>query len=128
MSFQKAKEFFEAAGLAECVMECKESRAAVEHAAQDAGCEPARIGKSMSFLPGGKAMLIVTAQDAKIDNQKSKACFGQKAKMIPGAEVENYVGYAPGGVCPFVIPGSVKVYLDESLRRFDMVYPAALCV
>ncbi|MCI5707636.1 MAG: YbaK/EbsC family protein [Odoribacter sp.] len=79
----------------------------------------------MSFFVGNEAILIVAAGDVKIDNKKYKEFFHQKAKMIPFDEVEKYVGHAPGGVCPFVIPEGVKVYLDVSLKRFEIVYPAA---
>ena len=70
-------------------------------------------------------LLIVTAGDARIDNKKYKEHFHQKAKMIPGELVEQYVGHAPGGVCPFVIPEKTRVFLDVSLKRFEIVYPAA---
>ena len=102
-----------------------QSSATVEAAAIAVGCEPARIAKTMSFLVGDEAILIVAAGDVKIDNKKYKEFFHQKAKMIPFDEVEKYVGHAPGGVCPFVIPEGVKVYLDVSLKRFEIVYPAA---
>ena len=103
----------------------QQSSATVELAAQAVGCEPAHIAKTMSFLQGDNAVLIVTAGDVKIDNPKYKARFHQKAKMIPGDLVESYIGHAPGGVCPFAIKEGVPVYLDESLKRFETVYPAA---
>ena len=72
-----------------------------------------------------KPVLIVTEGTAKLDNHKYKSLFHMKAKMIPYDEVEAYVGHAPGGVCPFGVNEGVAVYLDESLRKFDTVYPAA---
>ncbi len=125
MSFDAVKDYFKNLGMEELVLRFDVSSATVELAAEAVGVEPARIAKTMSFLVGGEPILIVTAGDTKIDNPKYKQQFHEKAKMIPYGEVEEYVGHAPGGVCPFVIKDGVKVYLDESLKRFDTVYPAA---
>ena len=125
MSLEKVKQYFRGVGLEDRVKVLAQSSATVEAAAIAVGCEPARIAKTMSFLAGDEAILIVAAGDVKIDNKKYKEFFHQKAKMIPFDEVEKYVGHAPGGVCPFVIPEGVKVYLDVSLKRFEIVYPAA---
>ncbi len=125
MSFNKVYEFFKEKGLADRVMEFDESSATVELAAQAIGCEPARIAKTMSFLIDDKAILIVTAGNVKIDNKKYKAYFHTKAKMIPWDDVEEYIGHAPGGVCPFAVKEGISVYLDTSLKAFDTVYPAA---
>lgn len=125
MSLEKVKQYFHEFGLEDRVKVLSQSSATVEAAAVAVGCEPARIAKTMSFLVGDEAILIVAAGDVKIDNKKYKEFFHQKAKMIPFDEVEKYVGHAPGGVCPFVIPEGVKVYLDVSLKRFEIVYPAA---
>ena len=94
-------------------------------AAQALGVEPGMIAKTMSFLIGEEATLILTEGTARVDNRKYKDTFHMKAKMIPFEEVENWIGHAPGGVCPFGIKEGVKVYLDESLKQFDTVYPAA---
>ncbi len=125
MSLEKVKQYFDSFGLGQRVHELAQSSATVEKAAVAVGCEPERIAKTMSFLLGEEPILIVTAGDARIDNKKYKEYFHQKAKMIPGELVEQYVGHAPGGVCPFVIPSNTKVFLDVSLKRFDIVYPAA---
>lgn len=125
MSLEKVKQYFHEFGLEDRVKVLSQSSATVEAAAVAVGCEPARIAKTMSFFVGNEAILIVAAGDVKIDNKKYKEFFHQKAKMIPFDEVEKYVGHAPGGVCPFVIPERVKVYLDVSLKRFEIVYPAA---
>mgnify|MGYP004614491431 FL=1 len=87
--------------------------------------EPGMIAKTLSFLEGDKAILILAEGTARIDNHKYKEKFHTKAKMIPFEEVEEYIGHAPGGVCPFGIKEGVEVYLDESLKKFDTVYPAA---
>jgi prolyl-tRNA editing enzyme YbaK/EbsC (Cys-tRNA(Pro) deacylase) len=125
MALEKVISYFEHTGLRDRVMVFEQSSATVELAALAVGCEPAHIAKTMSFLQGDKAILIVTAGDARIENKKYKALFHQKAKMIPWDEVEGYIGHAPGGVCPFEIKEGVITYLDESLKRFETVYPAA---
>lgn len=125
MALEKVIAYFDQLGLRDRVKVFDQSSATVELAAQAVGCEPARIAKTMSFLLGEQAILIVTAGDARIDNKKYKETFQQKAKMIPGELVESYVGHAPGGVCPFAIKADVPVYLDVSLKRFETVYPAA---
>ena len=105
-------------------MEFPVSSATVELAAQALGCEPCRIAKTLSFLVGEDPILIVTAGDVKIDNSKYRAQFGKKAKMLKPDQVEKMVGHAVGGVCPFAVKEGVKVYLDESLKRFQTVFPA----
>ena len=97
----------------------------VEHAAQAIGCIPAQIAKTMSFLVEGAPVMIVMAGDAKVHNSKYKAFFHQKAAMIPWDQVEVLTGHMPGGVCPFARNEGIKVYLDVSMKRFDVVYAAA---
>lgn len=125
MSIEKVKEYFEQFGIADKIQEFSVSSATVELAAQALGCEPERIAKSMSFSVDGKPILIICAGDSKIANAKYKAKFGTKAKMLSFDEVEEKIGHAVGGVCPFAINNSVDVFLDESLKGFDFVYPAA---
>ena len=106
------------------VREFAVSSATVELAAQALGCEPCRIAKTLSFMVDGRAILIVAAGDARVDNPKYKAQFGTKAKMLTPEEAETMVGHAVGGVCPFAVNDGVTVYLDESLKRFETVFPA----
>ena len=101
MSLEKALGYLEKAGYREHVIQLGESTATVAMAAEALGVEPGRIAKTMSFLQGDKAVLIITEGTAKIDNRKYKDTFHVKAKMIPFEEVENIIGHAPGGVCPF---------------------------
>lgn len=124
MSIEKVKAYFRAFGMEERIMEMETSSATVELAAQAVGVEPARIAKTLSFKVQDQAVLIVAAGDARVDNKKYKAYFGAKAKMLTPEEVVSYIGHAIGGVCPFAIPESVAVYLDESLKRFQTVFPA----
>ena len=125
MSIEKVREYLSSYGLAEKIIEFDVSSATVELAAAALSCEPCQIAKSMAFLMGEGAILGVAAGDVKIDNPKFKAEFGAMAKMVPFAEVEQCVGHAAGGVCPFAVKDGVAVYLDESLKRFEPVYPAA---
>ena len=125
MSIEKARKHLASYGLAEKIIEFDVSSATVELAASALGCEPCQIAKSMAFLMGEGAILVIAAGDVKVDNAKFKAEFGTKAKMVPFAEVEQYVGHAAGGVCAFAVKQDVKIYLDESLKRFEIVYSAA---
>ena len=125
MSFEKAREDLKAKGLEDHVIVLNESSATVAEAAHALGVEPTMIAKTLSVLQGETPVLIVTEGTARLDNHKYKSLFHIKAKMIPYEEVEPLVGHAPGGVCPFGINEGVEVYLDESLRKFETVYPAA---
>jgi prolyl-tRNA editing enzyme YbaK/EbsC (Cys-tRNA(Pro) deacylase) len=124
MSLERVIKYFDGVGLGQRVVEREQIGATVEQAAVSIGCEPARIAKTMSFFLDEKAALIVMAGDAKIDNIKYKACFHQKAKMIPGELVETYIGHLPGAVCPFAVNEGVRVFMDVSLKRFDIIYTA----
>lgn len=125
MSIERVRNYFEELGMGDKVHEFAQTTATVEEAAIALGCAPELIAKTMSFIQDEKPMIIVTAGDAKIDNKKYKAQFQQKAKMIPREQVEELIGHAPGGVCPFAIDQAIPVYLDVSLQRFETVYPAA---
>ena len=125
MSIEKVKTYFGAFGMEDRILEPEASSATVEEAANALGCEPARIAKTMSFLTENGPILIVMAGDARTDNKKFKDEFHEKARMIPWDQVEELTGHAPGGVCPFAANSGVAVYLDESLKRFTTVFPAA---
>lgn len=125
MSFEKARDWLAARGFAGRIRIFEASSATVELAAMAVGCAPNQIAKTMSFLVEEQPILIVAAGDVRIDNKKYKAWFHKKAKMIPPEQVEAAVGHAPGGVCPFAVLPGTAVYLDRSLCRFDVVYPAA---
>lgn len=125
MAIEKVREYFRGLGIEDRIREFPVSSATVELAAEALHCEPCRIAKTLSFMVDGGAVLIVAAGDAKVDNPKYKARFGTKAKMLSPEEVVTLVGHAVGGVCPFAVNQGVKVYLDESLRRFGTIFPAA---
>lgn len=124
MSIEKVRAYFQTKGIEERIQEFDCSSATVALAAKALGCEENRIAKTLSFRVGEKAVLVVAAGDAKIDNPKYKAQFGTKAKMLSVDEVEPAIGHAVGGVCPFVVNDGVETYLDVSLKRFETVFPA----
>ena len=124
MAIDRVKTYFRQYGMEEKVKQFDVSSATVELAAQALSCEPARIAKTLSFMVEGHAILIVAAGDVKIDNHKYKEQFHTKAKMLSPEEAETLVGHAIGGVCPFAVNEGVTVYLDESLKRFETVFPA----
>ena len=124
MAIDRVKTYFKQYNMDNKIQEFAVSSATVELAAAALHCEPQRIAKTLSFMVNGHAVLVVTAGDTKIDNAKYKAQFGTKAKMLSPDEVVELVGHAVGGVCPFAVKPGVKVYLDESLKRFETVFPA----
>lgn len=124
MSLEIAKKYIEDKGYGDRVMVFEVSSATVELAAQAVGTEPERIAKSLTFLVNEKPVMILCAGDAKISNSKYKGVFHTKAKMLSFDQVHDMIGHDVGGVCPFGRNEGVAVYLDESLKRFDTVYPA----
>ncbi len=125
MTIASARAHLARHGLDARVTEFEVSSATVDLAAAALGVAPERIAKTLSFDVGGAPVLIVFAGDARVDNRAFKERFGAKARMIAADRVEQLVGHAPGGVCPFGVADGVQVFLDASLRRFDVVYPAA---
>ena len=124
MAIERAKAYLAQFGREGDVMEFDVSSATVELAAAAVGCEPARIAKTLSFEVGDRVALVVCAGDARVANPKFKQHFGGKAKMLSADAAEKRIGHAVGGVCPFGVNEGCDIYFDESLRRFDTVYPA----
>ena len=124
MSIKRVRAYFQTLGIADKIQEFDVSSATFDLAAQALGVEGARIAKTLSFLMGEDCILIVAAGDARVENKRYKAQFGQKAKMLAHDDVPQYIGHAVGGVCPFAVNDGVRVYLDESLKRFQTVFPA----
>ena len=118
MAIDKVKKYFSNFGMENRILEFEVSSATVELAALALNCEPQRIAKTLSFHVNDDVVLIVTAGDAKIDNSKYKGFFKAKAKMLGFDEAESLIGHAVGGVCPFAVNDGVKIFLDESLKRF----------
>lgn len=124
MSIAEGRAHFRKFGMEDRVVEFTVSSATVELAAQALGVDGARIAKTLSFKKGDSCILILAAGDARIDNPKFKAAFGMKAKMPTAEEVPELIGHPVGGVCPFGCKEGIEVYLDESLKRFETVFPA----
>ena len=124
MSLENGTKYLKENGYEDRIMVFDVSSATVELAALAVGTEPERIAKSLTFMVEEQPIMIVCAGDAKVNNSKYKAVFHKKAKMLTREEVNEYIGHDVGGVCPFGIKDGVDVYLDDSLRRFDVVYPA----
>lgn len=124
MAIEKVREYLKKWGMEANIMEFETSSATVELAAKAVGCEPERIAKTLSFIANEDCILIVCAGDTKIDNSKFKKQFNTKAKMISYEDVLDSIGHDVGGVCPFGVNEDVKIYLDESLKRFETVFPA----
>lgn len=124
MSRERAFAQLEAEGWGDRVRFFEVNTATVALAAQALGCEPAHIAKTLAMKGPEGAVLVLAAGDVKLSNAKFRAQLGFKAQMIKGDEVEALVGHAPGGVCPFGVNEGVKIYCDDSLKRFETVYPA----
>ena len=125
MSIERAKAYLTQKGMLDRVMEFEQSSATVELAALAVGCEPARIAKTLSFNVDGRIVLILFTGDARVDNRKFKDYFHTKPRMLAAEDAQRLIGHDVGGVCPFGINDGCEVFLDESLKRFDIVYPAA---
>lgn len=124
MSELKVREYLKKYRMDNRIITMDTSSATVALAAESLECEEARIAKTLSFKLEDKCILIVTAGDMKIDNSKYRQEFGLKAKMIPPEEVNELIGHPIGGVCPFAVNEGIKIYLDESLKRYSTVFPA----
>lgn len=124
MSIERVRAYFKELGIEDKVQELEMSSATVELAAAALNVEPGRIAKTLSFMVNEQPILIVAAGDVKIDNAKYKKFFGAKAKMLTPDEAVTLIGHAVGGVCPFAVNEGVSVYLDESLKKFETVFPA----
>lgn len=124
-SIERVREYLRGFDAEDRVLEFSVSSATVELAAQALGCEPGRIAKTLSFMAGDRPVFIVAAGDVRIDNRKFKDFFGAKAKMMTAEQLETLTGLHFGGVCPFALPDTINVYLDVSLKAYDVVYPAA---
>jgi prolyl-tRNA editing enzyme YbaK/EbsC (Cys-tRNA(Pro) deacylase) len=124
MAIDNVKKYFKQYNIENRIIELTTSSATVKEAAESLGTEECKIAKTLSFLVEEKPILIVAAGDAKIDNSKYKEFFSTKAKMIPAIDVENLIGHNIGGVCPFAIKDGISVYLDNSLLKYETVFPA----
>ena len=125
MSEKNVAKYFTKLGIQNKIITLNQSAATVALAAQALNCEEKQIAKSLTFWLNDQPIMIVCAGNAKVDNKKFKETFGVKAKMLTPLEVETHIGHKVGGVCPFGIKDGVKVFLDESLKQMEVVYPSA---
>lgn len=125
MAIEKVKKYFASIGEPERVVEFEELTATSEQAAHALNCEVGRIAKTISVFVDKKPVLILLGGDMNLDNKKFKAQFGCRPHMVPVAQVEELIGHAVGGVCPFAVNDGIPIYLDASLKRYEFVYPAA---
>ena len=124
MAIEDVRNYFRKFNIEDKILEFEQSSATVDLAAMALNVEPDRIAKTLSFKNDEGAILLVTSGKSRVDNKKFKSEFGYKAKMLTADEVINFTGHQIGGVCPFGLKNSMKVYLDISLKKYDTVYPA----
>ena len=117
-------EWLDKKGYADRITEHIETIDTVEHAAQQIGCSEAQIAKTLSFLVDEKPVIVVMAGDGRVNSSKFKAQFHTKPSMVPRDQVEELIGFAPGGVCPFGVREDIPVWLDISMKRFEFIHPA----
>lgn len=125
MSVEDVRRHFAEKDLSFEILEFEASTETVELAARALGVDPALIAKTLVFKLKDRAVLVVTKGDARIDNKKFKQVFRGKGRMLSPEEVLEKTGHPVGGVCPFGLKEDLEIYLDESLKAFEKVYPAA---
>lgn len=125
MSLQSVKDFFAEHAPDLNVIELETSTATVALAAQAHGVEPGQIAKTLAFRTGTGVILVVARGDARIDNKKFRAQFGEKPRFLPLEEVEAETSHPVGGVCPFGLSKPLPIYGDISIRAYTEVVPAA---
>jgi prolyl-tRNA editing enzyme YbaK/EbsC (Cys-tRNA(Pro) deacylase) len=106
------------------LIEVAESTATVETAAKALGVEPGRVAKTLAVRAGEHLFVLVTRGDARLDNRKCKDAFGARPRMLGAEETLELTGHPVGGVCPFGLKSPLPVYLDQTLKAYDVVYPA----
>ncbi|SES39784.1 Cys-tRNA(Pro) deacylase, prolyl-tRNA editing enzyme YbaK/EbsC [Butyrivibrio fibrisolvens] len=121
---EKVKAFLEEKNLGDRLTIHRESIDTVEHAAQQIGCTEPEIAKTLSFVVDDKPVVVVMAGDGRVNSSKFKAKFHTKPHMIPRDQVQEIIGFQPGGVCPFAVPENIPIWLDVSMKRFEYVHPA----
>jgi prolyl-tRNA editing enzyme YbaK/EbsC (Cys-tRNA(Pro) deacylase) len=125
MSVNKVRAYLKQWGRDQEVVELAESTATVALAAAALGVDPARIATSLPISrKGGPGVLVVAAGDARLDNRKFRDRFGTAPKMMTPDQAQAFTGFSVGGICPFGLPPDVEVFRDDSLRRFEPVFPA----
>ncbi|MBP5553263.1 MAG: YbaK/EbsC family protein [Lachnospiraceae bacterium] len=124
MRNEKVAEYLKNKGFEDRITDHDETIDTVEHAAQQIGCTEAEIAKTLSFIVDEKPVIVVMAGDGRVNSSKFKAKFHTKPSMVPRDQVEELIGFLPGGVCPFGVNEDIPVWLDISMKRFEYVHPA----
>jgi prolyl-tRNA editing enzyme YbaK/EbsC (Cys-tRNA(Pro) deacylase) len=125
MSLETVRAFFSASAPDIEIIETAESSSTVALAAEAHGVDPGQIAKTICLRVGDEPMLVVAGGLARLDNRKFKDTFGSKGRMLAPEEVVEVTSHPVGGVCPFGLPSPLPIYCDISLRRFEVVVPAA---
>ena len=125
MSAEKVRKYLRDKGLESHITVHEETIDTVEHAAKQVGCSEAEIAKTLSFMVDDKPVIVVMAGDGRVNSSKFKGQFHTKPHMVPRDIVNDVIGHEPGGVCPFAVKEGIPVWLDVSMRRFEIVHPAA---
>ena len=121
---EKVKAFLDENALGDRLTEHLQTIDTVEHAALQIGCTEPEIAKTLSFVVDEKPVVVVMAGDGKVNSSKFKSYFHTKPHMIPRDQVQEIIGFQPGGVCPFAVPKDIPIWLDVSMKRFEYVHPA----
>ncbi len=124
MSIEIAREHLRKYGKEEAILEFDVSSATVELAAKALNTEPGRIAKSLTYQFEDTGLMIVAAGDVRVQNRLFKQTFGVKARMLSPEEVVEKTNHEVGGVCPFGVPEGLPIWLDASLQKYDVIYPA----
>ncbi|MCD8083022.1 MAG: YbaK/EbsC family protein [Clostridiales bacterium] len=124
MAAEQVRSYLKERGLEDKITVHSETIDTVEHAAQQIGCTEAEIAKTLSFMVDEKPIIVVMAGDARVNSSKFKAVFHTKPHMLPRDQVNDLIGHEPGGVCPFAVKEGVPIWLDVSMKRFEVVHPA----
>ncbi|MBF4510302.1 MAG: YbaK/EbsC family protein [Aeromicrobium sp.] len=113
-------------GLADAIVHFDRSTKTAAMAAEVMGCDLGQIAKSLVFVVDGRPVLALVAGDRRGDTAAiAREAGGISASFADADTVRSATGYAIGGVSPFDLPEDVLVLVDESLGRFEIVYPAA---
>ena len=124
MSLESVRAWLKARAPDLALIEVEASTATVETAAKALGVEPGRIAKTLAVRADDHLFLLVTRGNARLDNRKCKDEFGARPRMLGAEETLELTGHPVGGVCPFGLKTPLPIYLDVSLKAFDIVYPA----
>ncbi|HZJ85298.1 MAG TPA: YbaK/EbsC family protein [Syntrophomonadaceae bacterium] len=126
MATERVRKFFTEKGLDLSIIEFDADTSTSQLAAEALGTEVSRIAKSMVFKTKEEDyIMILAAGDVRINSKAVRDLVGSRTSMAKAEEVMEVTGYYPGGVCPYALETPIPVYLDESLKDYDVIYTAA---